>query len=322
MLRAHVTQPVPVHARCLTVALPGFLLINHRDSAAVFNLQACLELDYSVGLNVRDAPWPRLRQGLEAADPLPWDLLFALALIDARCNDGSSDPFWAEYVAAYLPLPETLTLPFCQPQAALAALQHPRVADAAMSQQARLAAAFPELATPARTPLGAGANRNNEPEHPTHLEWGLACVRSRAFQLGPSRFAYVPFLDLANHAAEPNASFRAAGSGAAASVELVATEDVAAGDEVTISYTGAGGATNRRLLVQYGFVEDANGGDRLDLNLTEGYAGTTPLRGNPCGPHAAVRMHLGQHSVRLRCAAELLHVSAPTSPSCLQTAGG
>lgn len=32
------------------------------------------------------------------------------------------------------------------------------------------------------------------------MEWGFACVRSRAFRLGPEAFAFVPFLDMANHA--------------------------------------------------------------------------------------------------------------------------
>jgi SET domain len=243
--------------------------ITHQESSRV---QACLELDYEVGLNVRDAPWPNLRAGLAAEEPLPWDLLFALALVDARSGGGGgADPFWAEYVAALLPAPESLTLPFCQPGAALAALQHPRVAAAAAAQQARLAGAFPRLAAPAAAAAVA---------HPTLLEWGLACVRSRAFQLGPSRFAYVPFLDCANHAVDPNADFRAAPD--AGAVELVATGDLKVGDEVTLSYTGPGGATNRRLLVQYGFVHEENPADRLDLGLTQGYISPKPLRGSPC----------------------------------------
>ena len=54
--------------------------------------------------------------------------------------------------------------------------------------------------------------------------------------------------------------------------------------QVTISYTGPRGATNRRLLVQYGFVQQANPSDRLDLGLMKdgSYIGTKPLQGNPC----------------------------------------
>lgn len=46
------------------------------------------------------------------------------------------------------------------------------------------------------------------PELPTFFEWAFACVRSRAFRLGDQRFAYVPFMDVANHAERPNAAFR------------------------------------------------------------------------------------------------------------------
>lgn len=151
-----------------------------------------------------------------------------------------------------------------------------QVEAAARAQQERLAAAFPDAS---ETPSTGG---------PTPLQWGLACVRSRAFQLSATRFAYVPFLDLANHAFSPTAGYRPAPENEPPAVELVATEDIKAGQEVTISYTGPQGATNRRLLVQYGFVQADNPGDRLDLGLCEGYIGTAPLRSNPCALPVAV----------------------------------
>ncbi len=78
---------------------------------------------------------------------------------------------------------------------------------------------------------------------------------------GPDAFAFVPFLDLANHADQtnpaspaPNADFRVAQpqeaqngtAGASSCFELVAVRPLAAGEEVTISYCGAGGYTNQR----------------------------------------------------------------------------
>ena len=190
-----------------------------------------MDLDYEAGLNIADGPWPRMREALTAREPYPWDILFALALCDAR--NGGGDPFWNAYARALLPSPASLTHPLCQPPHALAALQHARVADAAVAQQTRLATEFPSLTAAAETPglraaQGGDAHARSSAEHPTEAEWGLACVRSRAFQLAESRFAYVPFLDLANHAAEPNADFRAGGQ----SVELVAMRDLEAGDEV------------------------------------------------------------------------------------------
>lgn len=43
---------------------------------------------------------------------------------------------------------------------------------------------------------------------PTWLQWAFACVRSRAFKLADECFAFVPFLDVANHEEEPSCDFR------------------------------------------------------------------------------------------------------------------
>jgi hypothetical protein len=104
---------------------------------------------------------------------------------------------------------------------------------------------------------------------PSYLQWGFACVRSRAFKLGPQAFGCVPFLDFANHADAPNADISvtaaAAGSeqqqqqedeqerGEEASsisssegyVELLALADIPAGSEITMSYSGPEGFTNQ-----------------------------------------------------------------------------
>ena len=73
----------------------------------------------------------------------------------------------------------------------------------------------------------------------TYMQWGLACVRSRAFQMAKDRFAFVPFLDICNHSTAPNAAFRA--NETAAAIELVAVSDVAPGQEAVISYTERSG---------------------------------------------------------------------------------
>ena len=54
--------------------------------------------------------------------------------------------------------------------------------------QERLAAMFPQHAQPTAS------------DGCTWMQWAFACVRSRAFQLGPGFFAFVPFMDMANHA--------------------------------------------------------------------------------------------------------------------------
>eukprot|EP00775_Hariotina_reticulata_P012042 gene12042-12185_t len=64
---------------------------------------------------------------------------------------------------------------------------------------------------------------------PSYLQWGFACVRSRACQVGPQAFGMIPFVDLANHAGDPNAD---------------------------------------RFMAQYGFVPDhGNRADRLELDI-------------------------------------------------------
>ena len=74
---------------------------------------------------------------------------------------------------------------------------------------------------------------------PSWLEWGFGCVRSRAFRLGPDAFAFVPFLDAANHSREPSCDFRLLSEEGA--VQLVALREARAGEEATISYTGPQG---------------------------------------------------------------------------------
>eukprot|EP00198_Chlamydomonas_reinhardtii_P009549 XP_001698886.1 predicted protein [Chlamydomonas reinhardtii] len=249
---------------------------------------AAIVLDYDRGLSMPPARWPRLRGGASSSiDPLPWDILQALALVDGLAGDGGE--FWARYCDVLLPAPERLTLPMCWEPQRLAQLQHRDIATAAEAQQDRLMGLFPELMEPLA------------PDVPSWFQWAFACVRSRAFRAGPDAFAFVPFLDLANHADAPqavppgpsgasggaatpappsnqvaNADFRAspagAGSGEAGAgeyFELYALRDIVAGEEVTISYAGPEGYTNQRFMAQYGFVPvGGNAADRVKLELT------------------------------------------------------
>lgn len=71
-----------------------------------------------VGLSVPEAPWSRLQSGLALEEPLPWDLLLALALLDALAGDGG--PFWSMYADYALPSPDQMALPMCLTQQRLA----------------------------------------------------------------------------------------------------------------------------------------------------------------------------------------------------------
>ena len=225
------------------------------DAALAVPAAACLTLDYGsgAGLILPEAPWPRTRAGVAADDGLPWDWALSLALLDAL--DGGGGAWWQAYAEELLPGPASLALPCCLPDGMLDGLGDAGLAERARAQRARLDAAFPGLAAPA----------SDAGPIPSHFQWAFGCVRSRAFALGGETFAFVPFLDVANHAPDPSADFLRAEDG---SVRLVARRAVPEGGAVTISYTGAGGARNDRLFAQYGFVP-AGGSpdDRVELDV-------------------------------------------------------
>lgn len=214
----------------------------------------CLAVDYAAGLRLPPGAWPRLQRGVQKDAALPWDILLALALLDSL--SGGGDAFWERYSNAVLPQPLDLTLPLCLPPRLLPQLQHAAIAAGAAAQQERLAGLFP----------GLGGSMSED--GPTWLQWGFGCVRSRAFRLADEHFAFVPLLDVANHAADPSCDFRLnAGEGC---VELVAVKDLQPGQEATISYTGPAGMTNQRLMAQYGFVPGGNLADRLQFAALDG----------------------------------------------------
>lgn len=89
--------------------------------------------------------------------------------------------------------------------------------------------------------------------------WAAACVRSRNFALTDELFAVAPFLDMANHAAQPNAEVGTQATAIArlkgvptGNLQIVATRPIEAGDEVTISY--GPNMTNEQLFARYGFT--------------------------------------------------------------------
>lgn len=148
----------------------------------------------------------------------------ALALLDALA--GEADAFWEAYANEVLPKPEALTLPLCLPPRLLRELQHEEVEAAALAQKAsglhfcnhfwaKSTQHAPSSPTCCMTGLQErlrnlfpGLAAEMGPELPSFFEWAFACVRSRAFRLSGDRYAFVPFLDIANHSPTPNAGFR------------------------------------------------------------------------------------------------------------------
>ena len=165
---------------------------------------------------------------------LTWDIRLALQLHDAILTP--DDPFWVEY-GTLLPKVEEMGLPLLKRGAELDVLG-PELAEPARQQQQRLRELdFPREVLPA---LDAP-----DDEWPGTLPWAWALVRSRVFGAtatavnfddGTSgttdRFAFVPFVDMANHHSEGSAVVDAGDF----FIRLRAARDLAPGDAVTISY--------------------------------------------------------------------------------------
>jgi len=202
-------------------------------------------------------------QGLP--ESFTWDVRLAVKLLEAV--EGRGDLFWEGY-ANLFPPPHDLALPFLLPPSLLPDMQHPEAMAAALAQQERLRDLFPDMVPSPDAP---------EAEYPTPLMWAWALVRSRAFSCGPNHFAFVPFLDMANHAGHPNADFECAVR-AGGSYTLRAACPLPAGAEVTISY--APRMDNQRQFAQYGFV--APGGNPHD---------TVAALADPTRPLCRSRLH-------------------------------
>ncbi|KAK9916994.1 hypothetical protein WJX75_009612 [Coccomyxa subellipsoidea] len=214
-------------------------------------MEYCLVVDYEgEGLRLPNFAWPRLREAVQQNPELPWDVLLAVALLDTHAGQGGA--FWRDYTRELLPQPAQLSLPFCLPPQLLEQLQDADIIQGAQQQQERLAQLLPKHAQPV------------EPGACTWMQWAFACVRSRAFRLGPECHAIIPFVDMANHALPPVAAFRPHRG----AIELLAVREAAAEDEATISYALADRCINKQLMQVYGFViPGGNPADRLPLDI-------------------------------------------------------
>lgn len=215
-------------------------------------LGMCMSLDYGGGgLSLPGGDWPRVRKALEKDDALPWDVLLALGVLDSMSGVGSEGlQMYTNYV---LPPPKSMSLPCCLPEHMLVELQDGDMMEKAMEQKQRLKSLFPGLGV------------EMEEDGPTWMEYAFGCVRSRAFKLGDDAYGFVPILDAANHAMEPNADFSFNPSNN--TVAVFAIDDVRQGEEVTMSYTGKVGYTNSRMMAQYGFVfQNGNPFDRYSVD--------------------------------------------------------
>ena len=295
------------------------------------------------------------------------DTLLARQLLMALEGDDTMPQelreFWSHW-SMLLPPIGTLAHAVCLPSHLLSELQDSELARAVTLQQARVEALLadePRSDDAAAEPAIAVAMRR----------WAVALCSSRPFAIPTpaadpvsgsiaSMCAFVPFIDMANHAEEPNCEVQGAGSSAAApregavegegeggagdgaagggiagaevvdgadeaagcgaageasasfsAVGLIATRDLAAGEEVLISYFKS--APNAHIFSRFGFVPaDGNRHDRL--GLPEGQF--APLSGS------AVRETTSRHSGRWDDAGPLLEAALLSLPLTREESAG
>ncbi|CAM9302999.1 unnamed protein product [Ectocarpus sp. 4 AP-2014] len=231
---------------------------------------------------------------------MTWDVRLALALLEATSDPQVGGKFWHVY-GRLLPQPHTVTVPFCLPERLLGQLHNSGMAERARKQVERVRSLYPDLmqtllshpktavyaarktakgeVTAAAGEAATAAATREEAEKetdavPMALLWAFAMVRSRAFAADGDRFAFVPFLDMANHGfADPAANFTyiSGGESQTGVFQLQAIRNISAGEEVTISYGEQLNA--EQLMVQYGFPAPPN----------------VPLERPLCGSDALVR---------------------------------
>ena len=106
------------------VSVGEVMLSVPRDACLIISFEGTDKNEGEI-LVPKDGTWPRLMQGLGFEDPLTWDVLLALALLDAVSGDGGA--LWQEYALNVLPSPSSLTVPFCWSQSRLEALDHQEI---------------------------------------------------------------------------------------------------------------------------------------------------------------------------------------------------
>jgi hypothetical protein len=111
-------------------------------------MDLCPVVDYDDGvvLPQGDAPWARVRRGLQKDDTLQWDVIQALALLDSMSGMGSKE--LELYTNHVLPEPKDVSLPLCFPEHLLPELQDSDMMYKAQEQQKRLYELFPGLGSP------------------------------------------------------------------------------------------------------------------------------------------------------------------------------
>ena len=205
-------------------------------------------------------------------DRLALDLLNKIHMKRGELRPGHTR-MWAKWIAS---LPAKYTTPLHWSDATVALLGDSELVSTIQRQRARLERRYDDLRSHiSNHGYGPGPGVNSWGEtlgdallNFANYRWAYATIRSRAAYLGEegARQTIVPVGDLFNHSTTaPNVA--AAYDAAARAYVYTATQPIAAGDELLVSY---GAHDNATLLKHYGFVpRGPNPHDRVAVALDD-----------------------------------------------------
>jgi len=212
----------------IVLSVPASLLLTAHRSGRIGGLQGQTEVMWEAAGDLREEVGEELFQR-----GATWDVRLALAVYEATA--GGAGGFWDDY-RKLMPPPPSMTHPLCLPQAMLPELQNVELQAKVQAKRALFQDLHPSLHAHATHPVTASyTNRGFPMEYiPRPLPYAYALVVSRCFAMADGdTFAFVPFLDMAQHADVPTANFRVDAQDGAT---LTALADLKPGEEVTINY--------------------------------------------------------------------------------------
>ena len=212
----------------IVLSVPASLLLTAHRSGRIGGLQGQTDVMWEAAGDLREEVGEELFQR-----GATWDVRLALAVYEATA--GGAGGFWDAY-RKLMPPPPTMTHPLCLPQALLPELQNVELQAKVQAKRALFQDLHPSLHAHATHPVTASyENRGFPMEYiPRPLPYAYALVVSRCFAMADGdTFAFVPFLDMAQHADVPTANFRVDAQDGA---KLTALADLKPGEEVTINY--------------------------------------------------------------------------------------
>lgn len=211
---------------------------------------------------------PLLYAYLTASPGSDWFLRLTALQLWVLKHGGGVWPAYAQLVPRGEELTALMNMP---PELAQQQLQDPRLVSAAAAERQAILGLHDRIFSSSTGDLAALRLADTAEE----TLRAASLVNSRSFcetvDGGEVVALVVPLIDMANHSGAPNAAFQY--SEASACFELRALRDLAAGEEVCISYLGSTpNKDNLALMKAYGFVVQGNTSERLEFSAGDDVA--------------------------------------------------